>query len=166
MTTPHCPHCNAQGLKHLAFEPLAAFALVYCKECGAIYGAVPCPQSADEQPEKTHLTANPSASEFPVRPASVARAATPLAWLGNADLSIKQPLSPQKMEAEMRMARMYALDGRYIRMVCDDEPPFCLTHKVEMREMVIPDGYLNAGRRLWVCPEFGDCQTWATMDDD
>lgn len=156
MTTPHCPHCNAQGLEHLVFEPLSAFALVYCKQCGAIYGAVPCPQQAVEQPEETR----PVASEFQVRPVPVARAATPLARLGNADLSIKQPLNPQRMETEMKMARLYAPNGRYLRMVFDDGPPSCLVHKVEMREMVVPDGYINAGRKLWVCPDFEECQEW------
>lgn len=156
MTTPHCPHCNAQGLEHLVFEPLAAFALIYCKACGAIYGAVPCPQQEAGQSQNARLPA----PEFLVPPAPVARAATPLARLGNADLSIKQPLNPHRMEAEIKMARLYAPNGGYVRMVFDDGPPSCLIHKVEMREMVIPDGYLNAGRRLWVCPDFEECQEW------
>lgn len=151
MTTPHCPHCNAEGLNHLVFEPLAAFALVYCKQCGAIYGAVPCSQQA---------AADPVPPEFLLRPAPTARAASALAQLGNADLSIKQPLGLDTMETEMRMTRVYAPGSSYMRMIFDDAPPLCLTHKVEMREMVIPDGYLNAGRRLWVCPEFADCQQW------
>lgn len=165
MTTPHCPHCNAQGLKHLACEPLAAFALIYCKQCGAIYGAVPCPQPPAGQAATDRLAADLIPPEYLASPASIARAASALVQLGNADLSIKQPLNPQRMEAEMRMARMYAPGGRYMRMIFDEGPPLCLTHKVEMREMVIPDGYLNAGRRLWVCPEFEDCQNWSTMDD-
>lgn len=39
--TPRCPYCNAQGLNHLALQRLEGFGLVYCGNCGAIYGVVP-----------------------------------------------------------------------------------------------------------------------------
>lgn len=161
MMLPRCPHCHAQGLDYVALEELETVTLVYCQECGAIHGAVPCPQ-----PPLDSLGLDIERL-FPVEEAVPAsHPCHPLAQLGNADLSVKEPLSAQQVQEKMSLMHLYTPGSRYMHMVYDDGPPHCLTHKIEMRELVIPAGYLNAGRRLWVCPNYEECQSWLPQLDD
>ena len=39
--TPRCPYCNAKDFKHLTRQVLGNFMVVYCGQCGAIYGVMP-----------------------------------------------------------------------------------------------------------------------------
>ena len=51
---PRCPHCNAQGVKHITAKTLGNAVIIFCGKCGAIFGVVPGQTSTPKaQPEKT-----------------------------------------------------------------------------------------------------------------
>ena len=57
---PRCPYCNAQGVQHIAARPLSTAVVIYCSQCGAIFGVVP------NQPEpKRGLLKNPANIAIP-----------------------------------------------------------------------------------------------------
>lgn len=71
MTTPRCPFCNAQGLQHLKPHDAGLFFVVYCDQCGAIYGLVPKPQPAVQMPVAAPLPEpepEPQQSQPPAAP--------------------------------------------------------------------------------------------------
>lgn len=52
MATPRCPHCNATGIDKISAKRFAEYLLVFCGQCGAIYGVVPATQSHRQQTVK------------------------------------------------------------------------------------------------------------------
>ena len=151
MTTPRCPYCNAQGLQHLAVHQAELFTLVYCSSCGAIHGVMPPQPTAQPSPAEEQA-ASPPPERFPEQ-------------IGNANLSTKQPYSPERIAATMRAACM-THGSRYLQIAIDDGPPCCSRHKIEMKERIVPVGYRNAGAKVWICPQFEECQQWELAEDD
>jgi len=160
MVTLRCPHCQAKGMKQLAARKAGPYSIIYCRQCGAIHGVVPdvetLPASRQSQPEPAEDSPDNTNAALvrrqPGEPSFLAR-------LGHADLSAKEPYSPEKMAARVRAA------GRghgtsYLRVAVDLGPPLCSRCKVDMQPQTIPAGYPNAGRKVWVCPNFGRCQQW------
>jgi hypothetical protein len=83
-----------------------------------------------------------------------------LAEVGEADLSTKDPLNPERMQAKLQAMRMFRPGTRYMRVAYDAGPPVCSDHNLEMVELTIPKGYKNAGRRIWRCPKYQECHRW------
>jgi len=78
MTTPRCPWCNTSGIKNVQAAPVGPVLVLYCGQCGAIFGVAPgaaAPQkavkSADKAPDK------PQAVQLPPRSAPVVVKAPP-----------------------------------------------------------------------------------------
>ena len=165
MVKPRCPHCNAQGLKNLAVQHAGSFAVVYCGQCGAIYGVTPVTQKQkppplpkkEETPEKT-----------PPPPKSVAitedkqnyiqKPQRFLDHLYQTDLSKIAPYSPEKLAARAKAARMNP-GTMYMRYTLDHGPPQCPKHKTDMQKIVVPPGHPNSDQIIWICSEF-DCREW------
>jgi hypothetical protein len=78
-----------------------------------------------------------------------------LAEVGEADLSNKEPISPERMQAKMRAARLFRPGTRYQRVAYDTGPPLCPEHNLEMEEYTLPEGCPNGGLKIWHCPWFG-----------
>ena len=51
MVEPRCPHCNAHGVNKIAAKNLGNYSLIYCGQCGAIYGVVPKTQTKKAEEE-------------------------------------------------------------------------------------------------------------------
>lgn len=83
-----------------------------------------------------------------------------LAEVGEADLSNREPASPERMQAKMRAARLFRPGTRYIRVAYDAGPPLCPEHHLEMEPYTLPESCANAGRKIWHCPRFGECHRW------
>ncbi len=160
MQKPRCPHCNALGLNQLAAQKAGAFMVIFCGQCGAIHGIIPQPATdawsaapAPAQKQSAPITPQPKADQ-PLQPV-----AQYLVELGHADLTQKQPYSPEKMAARLRAAGQ----GRatpYLRVAIDHGPPVCVTCKTEMSLVVIPAGFPNSGLKVWVCDNYDQCRRW------
>lgn len=164
---PRCPYCNAQGLKNLEMHQTGAFAVIYCAQCGAIYGVVSLPRqpsvSPHEPTEKTSQKEMVSSDQLPETDLSSLK--KPLDFIvevGNADLSAIEPYSPERMAAAIRAAG-YNRNTMYRQFIFDDGPPFCLDHHVEMQQFAIPGGYKNSYKLIWICPEY-DCREWELVE--
>lgn len=153
MTTvkPRCPYCNVQGIKYLANRQVGNYLIVFCGDCGAIYGVVPVP--IGQQPQTKKEVPKPDGRAAPKE------TVYPFGIIGHADLSQKEPYSPQRMANRVRAARLNR-GTRYMQIAEDYGPPRCSQHKVDMIDDVIPSGFPNAGVKVWVCPQFSDCQEW------
>lgn len=175
--SPRCPYCNAQGLAHLAQRDLGLYLLVYCRQCGAIYGVVPkptTPSPAAETPTAVKPTA-PVTSPPPVAPPpEVARPTPPPpkavrtlqpppmppqhAALNAADLirviseyaGQRVSLSPTQLEHIYRHATR--LDG--------PTAPRCEQHQRRLVRLTVPPDAPRAGARLWVCAGYAECRCW------
>lgn len=183
--TPRCPYCNAQGLNHLALHRLDGFGLVYCGNCGAIYGVVPLsstdrlsksttqsvvPPAPPVEVEKPAVPFEPETKSPPpeIEPAAPPIIAAPLASkpptgaleeVGSTDLSHKLPYDPEAIANRMRVAGT-GQGSRFLKVAVDVGPPLCPQHKIEMIQSAIPHGYQNAGREVWLCPHFKSCHQW------
>lgn len=172
MATPHCPHCNAQGVNWVAMQRLSSqVGLFYCNNCGAIYGVAPVqpPSPPKSRIAPAQIVTPPS----PVKPPPITdplptqsitnlKTSTDgdaLELLGNLDLSRKLPYDPEAIANRMRAAGL-SQGSRYLHIAIDDGPPCCPQHKTEMVKFTIPAGYKNAGREVWLCPEFASCKQW------
>lgn len=65
--TPRCPTCDAQGIKHLANHNLGQYILVYCGQCGAIYGVVPNLAALQTQPPSPPAVEVPAPAPAPFK---------------------------------------------------------------------------------------------------
>jgi len=83
-----------------------------------------------------------------------------LVEVGEADLSAKEPVSPERIQAKMRAAHLFRPGTRYMRVAYDTGPPLCPEHHLEMEEYTIPEGCTNGGRKIWHCPRYGECHRW------
>lgn len=103
--------------------------------------------------------------ESPVNPIEVSHQAVPdpLAEIGNADLSQKQPYDPAAMVNRMRAAGL-SRSSRYLQIAIDAGPPCCPQHKLDMVKATVPAGYKNAGRKVWLCPKYQSCQQWELVE--
>jgi hypothetical protein len=188
MADPRCPYCNTQGIKHLAAKQIGHYTLVYCGQCGAIYGVVPLPPAqapADRPDEAPKAVSSAAAAPAEARPKAVSPSAAPpaaapkpdlapgppapkdpdtekllLQEVGQADLSTKEPLSPERMQAKLHALRTFRPGTQYMRIAYDDGPPCCPHHQLEMVQFTIPEGYQNAGRKIWRCPQYKECKQW------
>lgn len=132
--------------------------MVYCDQCGAIYGVVPVViKSPPLEGQKHPSSEQPTPKEPPV-PTN-----NPLDEIGHADLSQKIPYDPKKMAARFRATG--SKGTLYRQIAIDDGPPYCLTCRVEMVKMTIPPPYPNEGAVIWICPNFEDCKQWELADE-
>lgn len=51
MTTPRCPWCNTAGIKNVQAAPVGPVLVLYCGQCGAIFGVAPAAAAAKKQPK-------------------------------------------------------------------------------------------------------------------
>lgn len=150
--TPRCPFCNAHGLSCLANQPVGAYLIVYCGQCGAIHGIIPSPKSPGRpRGEKEPRKSQPAKTVFEI--------------IGRADVTNKQPYSPQKLAERARAASLNR-GTMYMQITHDDGPPVCPHHKIDMKQMTVPAGYPNSGLKVWVCPQFEDCKEWELVDHE
>lgn len=76
--------------------------------------------------------------------------------VGHADLVAKR-----LAYEEMIRRRQRAIVGgstNYKQIALDDGPPYCETCRVDMVKQVIPNGYPNSGKNVWVCSK--RCGNW------
>ena len=152
---PRCPFCNAQGVNHIASKVMGSFALIFCGQCGAVYGVVPKPQ----QPEKTPPTQvvvrpvkepAPKVSrtlETPVMPPQhVALTAGDVARAISDYVGKKIPLSPTQVEHVYRNASN------------DERSPLCPEHQTRMVKLTVPADVPKAGDTFWVCSHYSQCR--------
>ena len=83
-----------------------------------------------------------------------------LAEVGEADLSAREPVTPERMQAKMRAAQLFRPGTQYMRVAYDTGPPLCPEHNLEMEEYTILEGCTNAGRKIWPCPRYEECHKW------
>lgn len=163
MVTPRCPYCNTQGLKHLALKNLGLYSVVYCGQCGAIYGVIPTPTKAEPNPIEIENERPEKLPEPPEIPAPEPSPDNPFNEIGYADLTQKVAYSPEKIA---QAARSMKRSTMYRHIVIDDGPPHCLTCKAEMRgKITIPPGYPNSGRKIWICPNYHLCKGWELSEE-
>jgi hypothetical protein len=132
------------------------FGLVYCRQCGAIFGVVPLPPKIETPPTRLAGEIQPQ-SEAEIEP--ISKPQSVLEVIGNADLSGKIPYDPVIIANRMKAATK-GQGSRYLQVAVDDGPPFCPQHKTEMARVTIPPGYTNAGREVWLCAQFNSCRQW------
>lgn len=159
---PRCPHCNAQGINHLAHRLLGGYVLVYCGQCGAIYGVVPAPPQKQQPPPPISQSAPNNKSSQPATlvnaPERIKLFKPMLDHLGQVDLTGRQPYSPQSIAARLKAAG-YNRATAYRQIAIEDGPPCCPNHHSDMVLISIPAGYPNSGRKVWVCTAPG-CRNW------
>ena len=155
MAAPRCPHCNA-GIGKLAHQPVGFYAVVYCGQCGAIHGVIPAPKPQPEpaKPEQTPAEPPPVSAAPAFKKSSVI-----MLTLYDSSLDNKRPYSAAEVSQRMRMAGVNMGNTAYRRVVIDDGPPLCPTHRDKMICITVPPGYKNSGRKLWVCSAFS-CDKW------
>lgn len=61
MTDPRCPFCNTAGVKNITARPIKSAVIIYCAQCGAIFGVVP-------KQSQVHPTEAPQADPLPHTP--------------------------------------------------------------------------------------------------
>lgn len=111
MVAPRCPFCNAQGLDKLAAKNLGYFSLIYCGQCGAIYGVVPT------SPPKTTTESKPKTR--PAAPSPGEPAPSPIPPVAKDQPKIEKSSSAE--EALSFYAPTGSQHGFYTRIVADDE---------------------------------------------
>lgn len=141
MTTPRCPYCNAQGLKHLEAKPVGAFTVVSCGQCGAIHGIIP---KVDKEPPPKE-----KASFF-----------DKLAHLGEVEMPPPVLYTPEQLAHKIQRHKSPSTNRK---VVVSSMQPLCQIHQRPMEKTTIPSGYKNAGRQVWVCP-YPDCQEWNLVE--
>ena len=176
MTTPRCPYCNTQGLKHLACQQVNHFLLVYCGQCGAIYGVVPS-APAPTQPQQQRQDQSPPLPDLPpaveptskpapapepeLRPDPAPNIPPPpglLGLAGNTDINLA-PISPDDARQRIKMVSMFGPGGqRFINVM--GETGTCPTCNQAMVRLTIPQGYPNSGRTIFYCPNYDECGQW------
>lgn len=152
MTSPRCPYCNAQGIKHLAAHKAGYFTIVYCGRCGAIYGVVPNPPQPPPTGQESPASAAPP-TEVP-RPSPLDTNPLILKTAGETGLD------PEQAQAYMQAMHSLYPSTRYRRVIYDPSPPQCPQCRVAMELWTIPEGYKNAGRQVWRCPNSRRCRQW------
>lgn len=167
-TTDHSPQCSHHGPTMILLTVPFGFSRSgqqfwicrHYRTCQQWQIATPPPKSAPPPPPpppppveaKTIRTTSPS------RPQQ--KENNPFEIVGNADLSHKLPYDPEAIASRMRAAGLSRGGSRYLHVAIDDGPPYCPQHKTEMVKLAIPAGYKNAGREVWLCPEFASCKQW------
>jgi len=162
---PRCPFCNTTGLQEIATQQLPnRVVIVYCRQCGAIHGVIP-PLIAPVRPNHQETDQPPTPSPTP-SPSTTPKQVTsnPIDEIGNADLTNKVPYSAERIADAMKSAR-FSHQTRYLKVAIEDGPPCCTRHKVEMKKITIPKEYMNAGRKVWVCPKYEVCKEWELAED-
>lgn len=163
---PRCPYCNAQGLEHLATHHTENFTVVYCGQCGAIYGVLAVPQG---NPDSISSTQESEPEPSPVKPAPAATDPRPrppaglLALAGSTDISLA-PISPDDARQRLKMVSLFRERQRTVNVV--GETGFCPTCNREMVKMAIPEGYKNSGQIIYYCPNYEQCGQWYFVFSD
>lgn len=162
---PRCPFCNAQGVNHIASKVMGSFALIFCGQCGAVYGVVPKPQQPEKTPP-TQVVVRPVSQAPP--PAKKQKKPDDTHSLGNLSVSPALKLAGEANLSEVipysqvatRMKLSAMNHGTLYNQVAEpDGPPICPTHKFDLIKIVIPQPYKNAGYKVWLCPH-GGCDQW------
>lgn len=180
MTTPRCPHCNTQGPKHLACQQVGHFLLIYCGQCGAIYGVVPAnstptppqqqtqtpppPEPLPDLPPAAEPETPPGPEPEPApepQPVPVPDVPPPpglLGLAGNTDINLA-PISPDDARQRIKMVNMFGPGGqRFLNVM--GETGTCPTCNQAMTKLTIPTGYPNSGRTIFYCPNYDECGQW------
>jgi len=187
--TPRCPTCNAQGIKHLVNHNLGQYFLVYCGQCGAIYGVVPNMAALQSQPAVIPPAAEvpapvpvpppfklaplpppppqpvpkPAPPENPAPARNNVSPATSIAPDFLAEIGYADLTHKIPYDPAKIAARMKAAGiaqgTQYRRFAIDEGPPACPAHRTDMQRIMVPDGYPNRGRWFWVCLQPG-CRNW------
>lgn len=161
---PRCPHCNANGMSILAAKPVGQFSIVFCSNCGAMFGVVPVIVSESSKKQSCPTASEKSKDDtftHPIKPAKPENDTRKLVLMTvvNANLDEMQPYTPERMQAKIQMMRHLYPSTNY-RVVVDDGPPFCPQHNADMVELTIPAGLRHAGHKIWYCPNFIECGSW------
>jgi hypothetical protein len=61
---PRCPFCNTVGISQVEAQPIGPILLIFCKNCGAIHGAIPNPKP----PEDVLSSPNRAPVSLPLKP--------------------------------------------------------------------------------------------------
>ncbi len=161
-----CPWCNAAKTEQLKITPLGkGWLVVSCQGCGTIHGVIPLvepkpatlPEPADIVSKPAiRPKAEPISSASPVLVSISVEDNQLLAEIGKANLEAKKA----QYEIEMSRRKMAAKRaGTMYRTVVEDEgPPYCLHCRRDMETQVVPPGYKNSGKKVWVCPN--KCGAW------
>lgn len=178
MAEPRCPYCNTQGLSNLAQYQAGQFAVIYCAQCGAIFGVIPLavpalsrkkppapaeifspppdqpisePKTELELPKNSAPETEPAVDPAPVPPGLLGLA-------GNTDITLA-PISPDDARQRIRMVSMYGPGGQKAINVMG-ETGTCPTCNRAMVKMIIPAGYQNSGKTIYYCPNYDECGQW------
>lgn len=139
--TPRCPHCNAHGIDQLAHRPVDSYLLVFCGQCGAIFGVAPCP---DQSPPEI----KPEGRTIPAR------------YDGLSVADLRQALSEFIGQDVARLSAKVIASLFINAKTEDDNPPVCTEHGQSMVKLTVPDGFPQAGQMFWVCNNFRACGQW------
>lgn len=153
-TTPplRCPWCNATNTEQLKIAPLGkGWQVISCQCCGAMHGVIPLVEPKPAIPKTEPITAGSPVLVSPAREDNRL-----WAEIGHANLEDKKT----EYELEMSRRRIAAKRaGTMYRAVMEDEgPPYCLNCRRDMEALVVPSGYKNSGKKVWVCPN--KCGAW------
>ena len=184
---PHCPACKVEGVKHLATKSMGAYLLVYCDQCGAIYGVVPDMSRfrlPAETKKKTEVPPKAPAVAAPVKPQPAASTPAKTATKA-APAPVALKVAREFQPAVMPPQHAALTDSDLIRLVVDytgekvilsptqlehmyrnatpptdrSAPP-CEQHQCRTVKMTIPPGVPRAGDVVWACPSFSHCRQW------
>ena len=171
-----CPYCNAFGIEQLQTTSLdSETKVVFCGQCGAIHGVVgavvkPLPQNDSPanvvatavkptftpQPLPQKAVTPPPPQPLPQKSPSQLKFQALVEQMGRADLAKKRDEYEDKLEKRAQAVQKGST--HYLQVAYDDGPPHCLNCQVDMKAVTIPQGYLNADCKVWVCPNL--CGEW------
>lgn len=106
LTAPRCPFCNAQGVSQLEAKTIGFFAVIYCRQCGAIHGVVPKPQDYPkpvETPKSEPVAPEPKAlpEPFDIRKIDVEKKPPEIPKPPPAEPKKEQNMTPERARAMM-----------------------------------------------------------------
>jgi len=170
--TPRCPTCDAQGIKHLANHNLGQYILVYCGQCGAIYGVVPNLAGLQHQHPYPPVTEVPAPAPFKLAPlpdppppapndAPEEKAQYPDFTVADLNRIVSVYIGGRVSLAADQLEFVYRTLGR----IDDPTAPMCPKHKQRLVRLTIPRGLPRADDRVWVCPAYADCRHWRPTAD-
>jgi hypothetical protein len=158
-TLLRCPWCEAAGLNRVSIAALGkGWMVAACRSCGAIHGLTPLVESKPAKAPQQHSQSKPD----PATPTPPIPRPNPfgtmqlLIEIGNANLEVKKAQYEAEMSRRINMGRRGGT--LYQTIALDDGPPYCLTCERDMERQVVPPGYKNSGKQIWLCPN--QCGAW------
>jgi len=104
-SAPRCPFCNTVGINQVEAQPFGPILLIFCKNCGAIHGAIPKPPETQpaHKPEPVVIQKKPApipANSPQVMTPERAAAMAPLFNRGSTNYRIIRPLTDEEAKGE------------------------------------------------------------------